>query len=135
MTLDDIERALRALGLSGIAATLNTRVMQLYAYVEPRSFGARRSVPGPAHLGDQRRGAAERRASTPQAPVAALCAGTPGGVILAGLLDLGHFKATNFPSDRVADAVAHAAANAGPLQMTLRSPCPGSDDALVAAAP
>jgi alcohol dehydrogenase len=43
-------------------------------------------------------------------------------LIRAGLLDLGHFKATDFPLEQVAEAVAHAAANVGPFQMTLLRP-------------
>jgi alcohol dehydrogenase len=46
-------------------------------------------------------------------------------LIRAGLLDLAHFKATDFLLEQVADAVAHAAANAGPFQMTLLRPSAG----------
>ncbi|MDQ2780102.1 MAG: zinc-binding dehydrogenase [Pseudomonadota bacterium] len=43
-------------------------------------------------------------------------------LIRAGLLDLGHFAATTFPLDQVVEAVAHAAAHAGPFRMTLLRP-------------
>jgi alcohol dehydrogenase len=43
-------------------------------------------------------------------------------LIRAGLLDLGHFAATAFPLEQVDQAVAHAAANAGPFLMTLLRP-------------
>ena len=43
-------------------------------------------------------------------------------LVRAGLLDLGHFAATAFPLERVADAVAHAAANGGPFKMTVLHP-------------
>jgi alcohol dehydrogenase len=43
-------------------------------------------------------------------------------LIRAGLLDLDHFAATAFPLEQVDQAVAHAAANAGPFLMTLLRP-------------
>ena len=43
-------------------------------------------------------------------------------LIRAGLLDLGHFNATDFPLEQVSNAVAHAATNVGPFQMTLLRP-------------
>jgi alcohol dehydrogenase len=43
-------------------------------------------------------------------------------MIRAGLLELRHFKATDFPLEQVAEAVAHAASNVGPFQMTLLRP-------------
>jgi alcohol dehydrogenase len=43
-------------------------------------------------------------------------------LIRAGLLDLGHFAATSFALEQVAEAVAHAAANGGPFRMTILRP-------------
>jgi alcohol dehydrogenase len=43
-------------------------------------------------------------------------------LIRAGLLDLRQFNAVAFPLERVTDAVAHAAANAGPFQLTSLQP-------------
>jgi alcohol dehydrogenase len=43
-------------------------------------------------------------------------------MVRAGLLDLGHFATTAFALDQVAEAVAHAAANAGPFRMTVLRP-------------
>jgi alcohol dehydrogenase len=44
------------------------------------------------------------------------------GLIRAGLLDLNDFEITTFDLDHVNDAVAHAAANAGPFRMTVLQP-------------
>jgi len=43
-------------------------------------------------------------------------------LIRAGLLDLAQFTPTVFPLERVAEAVAHAAANSGAFQMTVLCP-------------
>jgi alcohol dehydrogenase len=43
-------------------------------------------------------------------------------MVRAGLIDIGHFGATTFPLEAVADAIAHAASNAGPFRMTLLKP-------------
>ena len=50
-------------------------------------------------------------------------------LIRAGLLDLGHFNATDFPLEQVAEAVAHAAVHAGPFRMTLLRPSLGRNAA------
>ncbi len=44
------------------------------------------------------------------------------GMIRASLIDLGHFEITAFGLERTNDAVAHAAANAGPFKMTVIAP-------------
>jgi alcohol dehydrogenase len=44
------------------------------------------------------------------------------GLIRAGLLDLDQFEATCFDLDHANDAVAHAAANAGPFRLTVITP-------------
>lgn len=44
------------------------------------------------------------------------------GLIRAGLLDLRHFAVTEFPLDAANEAVAHAAANAGPFRLTVLKP-------------
>jgi alcohol dehydrogenase len=44
------------------------------------------------------------------------------GMIRAGLVDLDHFQVTAFDLDHANDAVAHAAANAGPFRMTVIQP-------------
>jgi alcohol dehydrogenase len=44
------------------------------------------------------------------------------GMIRAGLVDLGHFEVVSFGLDRANEAVAHAAANAGPFGMTVIEP-------------
>jgi alcohol dehydrogenase len=44
------------------------------------------------------------------------------GMIRAGLIDLAQFDLTEFPLDAANDAVAHAAANAGPRQLTVLRP-------------
>jgi len=44
------------------------------------------------------------------------------GLIRGGLLDLAQFEMTEFGLDDVNDAVAHAAANAGPLGLTVLRP-------------
>ena len=44
------------------------------------------------------------------------------GLIRAGLIDLAQFDLTEFRLDDVNDAVAHAAANAGPLRLTVLRP-------------
>ncbi len=41
------------------------------------------------------------------------------GMIRAGLIDLGHHKATSFALERVNEAVAHAAAHAGPFSRSV----------------
>jgi alcohol dehydrogenase len=43
-------------------------------------------------------------------------------MVRAGLIDIGQFAATAFPLERVDDAVAHAASDAGPFRMTLLQP-------------
>lgn len=43
-------------------------------------------------------------------------------LIQAGLLDLGHFVVSTFPLEQAAEAVSHAAANAGPFRMTVLRP-------------
>lgn len=43
-------------------------------------------------------------------------------LVRAGLLDLGHFTVASFPLERVTEAVAHAAAHAGPFRMTVLRP-------------
>jgi alcohol dehydrogenase len=43
-------------------------------------------------------------------------------MIRAGLIDLGQFELTEFALDGANEAVAHAAANAGPRQLTLLRP-------------
>jgi alcohol dehydrogenase len=43
-------------------------------------------------------------------------------LIRAGLIDLAQFEMTEFGLDDVNDAVAHAAANAGPLGLTVLRP-------------
>lgn len=43
-------------------------------------------------------------------------------MVRAGLLDLGHFALTEFPLAQATEAVAHAAATAGPFQMTVLRP-------------
>lgn len=51
-------------------------------------------------------------------------AAVPGmiGLIRAGLLDLGHFRVTEFPLNAVNNAVAHAAANAAPFSLCVLRP-------------
>jgi len=44
------------------------------------------------------------------------------GMIRSGLVDLGHFEVKSFGLDRANEAVAHAAANAGPFKMTVIEP-------------
>lgn len=44
------------------------------------------------------------------------------GLIRAGLIDLGQFEVTEFALDSANEAVAHAAANAGPLRLTVLRP-------------
>jgi alcohol dehydrogenase len=44
------------------------------------------------------------------------------GMMRAGLVDLNQFEVTTFDLDRANDAVAHAAANAGPFKMTVIQP-------------
>ena len=44
------------------------------------------------------------------------------GLIRAGLLDLAHFDVTEFELEDVNDAVAHAAAHAGPFKLTVLKP-------------
>jgi alcohol dehydrogenase len=44
------------------------------------------------------------------------------GLIRSGLLDLDHFRVTEFALDDVNDAVAHAAANGGPFNLTALRP-------------
>jgi alcohol dehydrogenase len=44
------------------------------------------------------------------------------GLIRAGLVDLGQFEISEFGLDAANDAVAHAAANAGPLRLTVLRP-------------
>jgi alcohol dehydrogenase len=44
------------------------------------------------------------------------------GLVRAGLVDLDHFEITAFGLDRANEAVAHAAANAGPFKMTVIEP-------------
>jgi len=44
------------------------------------------------------------------------------GLIRSGLVDLDHFEITAFGLDRANEAVAHAAANAGPFKMTVIEP-------------
>ncbi|MDB4941247.1 MAG: alcohol dehydrogenase [Labilithrix sp.] len=44
------------------------------------------------------------------------------GVLRAGLIDLGQLTVTTFPLDRANDAVAHAAAHAGPFELTAICP-------------
>jgi alcohol dehydrogenase len=44
------------------------------------------------------------------------------GMICAGLVDLGQFEVTAFGLDRANEAVAHAAAHAGPFKMTVIQP-------------
>lgn len=44
------------------------------------------------------------------------------GMIRAGLLGLDRYQVTSFPLDQANEAVAHAAANAGPFTMTVLSP-------------
>jgi len=44
------------------------------------------------------------------------------GMVRAGLVDLGHFEIAAFGLDRANEAVAHAAANAGPFKMTVIEP-------------
>jgi alcohol dehydrogenase len=48
------------------------------------------------------------------------------GLIRAGLIDLAHYDLTEFALDEVNAAVAHAAASAGPLQLTVLRPDRGS---------
>jgi len=43
-------------------------------------------------------------------------------MVRAGLIDLTHFDLTEFTLDQANDAVAHAAANAGPRQLTILRP-------------
>jgi alcohol dehydrogenase len=43
-------------------------------------------------------------------------------MVRAGLIDIAQFAATMFPLESVADAVAHAASDAGPFRMTLLAP-------------
>jgi alcohol dehydrogenase len=43
-------------------------------------------------------------------------------LIRSGLIDLGQFDLTEFRLDDVNEAVAHAAANAGPLRLTVLRP-------------
>ena len=43
-------------------------------------------------------------------------------LVRAGLVDLAQFDLTEFGLDDANDAVAHAAANAGPLQLTVLRP-------------
>ena len=43
-------------------------------------------------------------------------------LVRAGLIDLAQFDLTEFRLDDVNDAVAHAAANAGPLRLTVLRP-------------
>jgi alcohol dehydrogenase len=51
-------------------------------------------------------------------------AAIPGlvGLVRGGLLDLGHWAVTTFPLTGANDAVAHAAANAGPFKLTVLKP-------------
>jgi len=51
-----------------------------------------------------------------------LAPGRIAALIRSGLLDLGHFAATAFPLEQVAEAVAHAAAHGGPFRMTVLRP-------------
>jgi alcohol dehydrogenase len=44
------------------------------------------------------------------------------GLVRAGLLDLSHFAVTEFALDAANEAVAHAAANAGPFRLTVLKP-------------
>jgi alcohol dehydrogenase len=44
------------------------------------------------------------------------------GLIRAGLIDLSGFEMTEFALDDANEAVAHAAANAGPLALTILRP-------------
>jgi alcohol dehydrogenase len=44
------------------------------------------------------------------------------GLVRAGLVDLGHFEIAAFGLGRANEAVAHAAANAGPFKMTVIEP-------------
>ena len=44
------------------------------------------------------------------------------GLVRADLIDLKEFQVTAFDLDKVNDAVAHAAANAGPFKMTVIQP-------------
>ena len=44
------------------------------------------------------------------------------GLVRGGLLDLGQFDVTEMPLDRANEAVAHAAANAGPFRLTVLKP-------------
>jgi alcohol dehydrogenase len=44
------------------------------------------------------------------------------GLIRGGLLDLGHYAVTEFPLREASEAVAHAAANAGPFKLTVLAP-------------
>ena len=50
------------------------------------------------------------------------------GLIRAGLIDLAHYDLTEFALDEVNAAVAHAAATAGPLQLTVLRPDRGGAD-------
>ena len=47
-------------------------------------------------------------------------------MVRAGLIDLAHFELTEFPMDQANAAVAHAAANAGPRQLTVLRPDRGA---------
>jgi alcohol dehydrogenase len=51
-------------------------------------------------------------------------AAIPGllGLVRGGLMDLGHWAVTAFPLAQANDAVAHAAANAGPFKLTVLKP-------------
>jgi alcohol dehydrogenase len=44
------------------------------------------------------------------------------GLLRAGLIDLAQLAVTTFPLDRANDAVAHAAAHAGPFELTAICP-------------
>ena len=44
------------------------------------------------------------------------------GVLRAGLIDLAQLAVTTFPLDRATEAVAHAAAHAGPFELTAICP-------------
>jgi alcohol dehydrogenase len=44
------------------------------------------------------------------------------GLIRAGLIDLDQFEVTAFALDRANEAIAHAAAHAGPFKMTVIQP-------------
>jgi alcohol dehydrogenase len=50
-------------------------------------------------------------------------------IVRAGLIDLGQFELSEFALDKANEAVAHAAANAGPRQLTVIRPDLGREDA------